>query len=132
MRCKAFIIITLHKGKYMEDIENSMQDKMYKMHHIAFQIELIVSKSYNKISKKYEINNKIMPDNESDMLYDILDGLTEKYIMDRINGHCSLQAMLDNRVEKLESIIDTNIVELLEINGKYDFKIDISEIDSMK
>ena len=44
----------------MEDIENSMQDKMYKMHHIAFQIELIVSKSYNEISKEYEINNKIM------------------------------------------------------------------------
>lgn len=114
----------------MEDIENSMQDKMYKMHHVAFQIELILSKSYNEISKEYEINNKIMPDNESDMLYAVVDGLTEKYILDRVTGHCSLQDMLDNPIEKLESIIDTTIVELLEINGRYDFKIDISEIDN--
>ena len=107
----------------MEDIENSMQDKMYKMHHIAFQIELIVSKSYNEISKEYEINNKIMPDNESDMLYAVVDGLTEKYILDRVTGHCSLQDMLDNSIEKLESIIEAKIVELFNISKKYNIGI---------
>ena len=108
----------------MEDIiGNSIQDKIYKMHHIAFQIELIVSKSYNEISKEYEINNKIMPDNESDMLYAVVDGLTEKYILDRVTGHCSLQDMLDNSIEKLESIIEAKIVELFNISKKYNIGI---------
>ena len=71
-------------------------------------------------------------DIRSDVLYAVVDGLTEKYIMDRVTGHCSLQAMLDNPIEKLESIIDTKIVELLEINGRYNFKIDISEIANME
>lgn len=107
----------------MEDIENSMQAKMIKMHTIAFQIELIVYQSYNEITDQYEINNKIMTDNEIDMLYSITDGLTEKYIMDRITGHCSLQAMLDNPVEKLESIIDKKIIELLNMAKKYEIEI---------
>ena len=103
----------------MEDIENSMQDKMIKMHVIAFEIEKVMGESNIKLS-----------DDEMNLLYCILDGLTEKYIMDRVTGHCSLQDMLDNPSKKLESIIDTEIVGLLAINEKYGFKIDISEIDN--
>lgn len=112
----------------MEDIiQNSMQDKMIKMHMIAFEIEKIMTDS-NRIG--IDESNIKLSDDEIDLLYCIIDGLTEKYIMDRVTGHCSLQAMLDNPIEKLENIIDIKIVELLKINEKYDFKIDISEIDT--
>ena len=57
------------------------------------------------------------------MLYAIVDGLTEKYILDRVTGHCSLQDMLDNSIEKLESIIEAKIVELFNISKKYNIGI---------
>ena len=108
-------------------MESSMQDKMIKMHMIAFEIENIMTDS-NKIGID-ESNIKINAD-EMDLLYCILDGLTEKFIMDRMTGHCSLKAMLDNPPEKLESIIDTDIEELIKINDKYNLKIDINSIDN--
>ena len=108
-------------------MESSMQDKMIKMHMIAFEIENIMTDS-NKIG--IDESNIKMNEHEMDLLYCILDGLTEKFIMDRMTGHCSLQAMLDNSVEKLESIIDTDIVELLKINDRYNLRIDINSIDN--
>ena len=110
-----------------EIIEKSMQDKMIKMHIIAFEIENIMTDS-NKISIDESILK--LTDDEMDLLYGILDGLTEKFIMDRMTGHCSLQAMLDNPPEKLESIIDTDIMELIKINEKYNLKININDIDN--
>lgn len=108
-------------------IEKSMEDKMIKMHLIAFQIEDIMTDN-NKIGiDESEIK---LTENEIDLLYAILDGLTEKYIMDRVTGYCSLQAMLDNPIEKLESIIDIKIAELLKINDKYGFNINIDDIDT--
>jgi len=100
-----------------EIIEKSMQDKMIKMHMIALELEI-----YESIIK--------MNNTEIDLLYCILDGLTEKFIMDRMTGHCSLQAMLDNPPEKLESIIDTDIEKLIQINEKYNLRIDINDIDN--
>ena len=111
---------------YMENEDilcESMQDKIYKMHHIAFQIELIVSNCYNENIKEYVINNLTMTEAETDIIYAIVDGLTEKYIMDRITGHCSLQAMLDNPIEKLEKIVDLKIIELLNMAKKYDIDV---------
>ena len=110
-----------------EIIEKSMQDKMIKMHIIAFEIENIMTDS-NKIGIDESILK--LTDDEMDLLYGILDGLTEKFIMDRMTGHCSLQAMLDNPPEKLESIIDTDIMELIKINEKYNLKININDIDN--
>ena len=110
-----------------EIIEKSMQDKMIKMHIIAFEIENIMTDS-NKIGIDESILK--LTDDEMDLLYGILDGLTEKFIMDRMTGHCSLQAMLDNPPEKLESIIDTDITELIKINEKYNLKININDIDN--
>lgn len=112
----------------MEDIilEKSMEDKMIKMHLIAFQIEDVMTDN-NKIG--IDQSDLKLSENEMDLLYGILDGLTEKYIVDRVTGHCSLQAMLDNPIEKLESMIDIKIVELLKINDKYGFNININEID---
>src|SRR3990167_11526487 len=98
-------------------MERSMQDKMIKMHMIALELEI-----YESIIK--------MNNTEIDILYCILDGLTEKFIMDRMTGHCSLKAMLDNPPEKLESIIDTDIAKLIKINDKYNLKIDINSIDN--
>ena len=110
-----------------EIIEKSMQDKMIKMHMIAFEIENIMTDS-NKIG--IDESNIKMNDDEMDLLYGILDGLTEEFIMDKMTGHCSLQAMLDNPPEKLESIIDTDIAELLKINDRYNLRIDINSIDN--
>ena len=110
-----------------EIMERSIQDKMIKMHIIAFEIENIMTDS-NKIGIDESILK--LTDDEMDLLYDILDGLTEKFIMDRMTGHCSLQAMLDSPPEKLESIIDTDITELIKINDKYNLKIDINSIDN--
>ena len=98
-------------------MKRSMQDKMDKMHLISFEIIDV-------------INENSMTDDELDMLYDILDGVIEKFIMDRMTGHCSLQDMLDNSPEKLESIIDTAIAELLKINDRYNLRIDINSIDN--
>ncbi len=98
----------------------SMEEKMYKMHNIAFQIENTV-KSYNEKTHNYEI--KHLTDDEIDSLFAIVDGLTEKYILDRMIGHCSLQTMLDNPPEKLESIIDDKILMLLQIAKKYSIEI---------
>ena len=110
-----------------EIIEKSMQDKIIKMHMIAFEIENIMTDS-NKIG--IDESNIKMNEHEMDLLYGILDGLTEKFIMDRMTGHCSLQAMLDNPPEKLENIIDTDIIELVKINDKYNLRIDINSIDN--
>ena len=110
-----------------EIIEKSMQDKIIKMHIIAFEIENIMTNG-NKIS--VNDSNIKLTDTEIDLLYCILDGLTEEFIMDKMTGHCSLQAMLDNPPEKLESIIDTDIAELIKINDKYNLKIDINSIDN--
>ena len=110
-----------------EIMERSIQDKMIKIHIIAFEIENIMTDS-NKISIDESILK--LTDDEMDLLYGILDGLTEKFIMDRMTGHCSLQAMLDNPPEKLESIIDTDIMELIKINEKYNLKININDIDN--
>jgi len=110
-----------------EIMERSIQDKMIKMHIIAFEIENIMTDS-NKIGIDESILK--LTDDEMDLLYGILDGLTEKFIMDRMTGHCSLQAMLDNPPEKLESIIDTDIMELIKINEKYNLKININDIDN--
>ena len=110
-----------------EIMEKSMQDKIIKMHMIAFEIENIMTDN-NKIGID-ESNIKMNAD-EMNLLYCILDGLTEKFIMDRMTGHCSLQDMLDNPPEKLENIIDTDITELIKINDKYNLKIDINSIDN--
>ena len=110
-----------------EIIEKSMQDKIIKMHMIAFEIENIMTDN-NKIGID-ESNIKMNAD-EMDLLYGILDGLTEKFIMDRMTGHCSLQAMLDNPPEKMESIINTDIEKLIQINEKYNFRININDIDN--
>ena len=110
-----------------EIIASSMRDKMIKMHMIAFEIENIMTNG-NKIS--VNDSNIKLTDTEIDLLYCILDGLTEKFIMDRMTGHCSLQAMLDYPVEKLENIIDTDIIELVKINDKYNLRIDINDIDN--
>ena len=110
-----------------EIIASSMRDKMVKMHMIAFEIENIMTNS-NKIS--VNDSNIKLTDTEIDLLYCILDGLTEKFIMDRMTGHCSLQDMLDNPPEKLENIIDTDIIELVKINDKYNLRININDIDN--
>ena len=110
-----------------EIIAGSMRDKMVKMHMIAFEIENIMTNS-NKIS--VNDSNIKLTDTEIDLLYCILDGLTEKFIMDRMTGHCSLQDMLDNPPEKLENIIDTDIIELVKINDKYNLRININDIDN--
>jgi len=110
-----------------EIIADSMQDKIIKMHMIAFEIENIMTDS-NKIG--IDESNIKMNEHEMDLLYCILDGLTEKFIMDRMTGHCSLKAMLDNPPEKLENIIDTDIIELVKINDKYNLRIDINDIDN--
>ena len=109
--------------KENDDVSESMQDKIYKMHHVAFQIELIIKNCYDENIKEYVINNLVMSDDETDMIYAIIDGLTEKYIMDRITGHCSLYEMINNPIEKLEKIIDNKIIELLQIANKYGIEI---------
>lgn len=102
-------------------IMESMEDKLDRMHFIAFQIQDIVQ-SFNEKTCNYEIKN--LNDDESDLLYAIVDGLTVKYIIDRLTGKCSLQAMLDSPIEKLEKIIDDEIVGLLEIAKKYNMQVD--------
>lgn len=78
----------------------SLREKIGEMHDLSFQI-------VDNKDLAQSLNKK-----DADLVYGIADGLTEKFIMDRINGRTSLQAMLDWPPGKLEKLVDDNIDEL--------------------
>ena len=79
---------------------------MQEMHRLVFGI--IDNVKWEKLSKKLS-TDKI------DNIYAIADGLTEKFILDRISGRTSLKQMIEWTPEKLELLIDNNIKELKKI-----------------
>lgn len=79
------------------------------MHRLVFGI--IDNVKWEKLSKK-------LSDNKLDNIYAIADGLTEKFVLDRINGTTSLEQMIKWTPEKLEKLIDNNIKELKKIKTK--------------
>ena len=88
----------------------SLYDKMDEMHRLVF--EIIDNTDGKNLSKKLSVN-------QVDNIYAIADGLTEKFVLDRIYGITSLEQMLKWTPEKLEKLIDNNIKELKKIKTKF-------------
>jgi hypothetical protein len=61
---------------------------------------------------------ELLTSDETDTIYGVADGLTEEFVMQRIEGRCSLQAMLDWSCDKLEGFVDTRLKELHNIGEK--------------
>lgn len=68
----------------------SMEQKNNLMHMIAFKIENKIYYNFDKI--KF---TTIITADDINLVYAIVDGLTGSFIMDRLNGYCSIQDMLN-------------------------------------
>jgi len=54
----------------------------------------------------------------SDVIWGMVDGLFPRYVMDRINGYCSLQELINFDLAEIEKRIDNNILMLRELNNE--------------
>lgn len=67
----------------------------------------------NKIHLKLvELGVCPFTDEETDEIYAVADGLTEEWVMNTIEGRCSLQRTLDWGVERIENYVDEKIKTL--------------------
>lgn len=87
--------------------EQSMYDKVGKMNGLALWMVDDANTFYEKLKAKFG-------DKGVDRYWGIADGLDEAYIMKRITGRCSLAVMFEP-IEKMEKMVDDNIVFLKEI-----------------
>ena len=71
----------------------SLEDKIWYMYKASLYIEEIINQHEIPLSEE-----------ELDTVYGHLDGLTEDFFMRHIEGRCSLQAMLDWSLERLETL----------------------------
>jgi len=53
----------------------------------------------------------------SDIIWNMIDGLFPKHIMDRINGRCSIQELINFDLSEVEKQIDNNIMTLRKLNN---------------
>lgn len=80
-------------------MEQSLEDKVGEMNGLGFEI-------FDDILKG---DQEPLTEEEGNVLFPVVDGLAEGYVMMHIEGRCSLQAMLDNTPEVLEKYVDDKI-----------------------
>lgn len=101
----------------MED-EISLSEKLCHIEYIAYTIEKYYEDCYPDINY-HDMIAKLLTSDEIDFLYAVLDNLVCNRVYKLMTGHCSLQAMLNNPIEKLENQADDAMNELLAIKAKY-------------
>lgn len=76
------------------------------------QLRLVLDVDYklNGVSAAVLIAN--MDEDDSDTVFGYADGLSQKYLMARITGRCSIQAMIDFDVAQYEAKVDNDILTL--------------------
>ena len=89
----------------------SMKEKIGKMNSLGLYLADAIE--YKKIDWR-----KLSKD-EMDNIYAVADGLTEKRIMDIMECRTSISVMLKNTPESLESNIDLNIKNLINIRNSF-------------
>jgi len=90
-------------------MEKSLKDKIGEMNQLGFKCDFYLrSEFYNDDATKDEI----------DEIYAVADGLTEEFVVNTLEGNCSLQRMLDWSCEKLENLADNKIKFLKEFLQK--------------
>ena len=88
-------------------LHSNLKDKIWYMYKASLYIEEMVN--------QYKIP---LTDTELNTVYGHLDGLTEDFFMRHIEGRCSLQAMLDWSLERLETLAITRCKEIRAIRLK--------------
>lgn len=98
------------------EIIESLQEKMHKAFYLAMNV------AYSELSPDGTcFTVRDCPEANDDRIWGWADGLVQDYAMKRINGECSLQAMIDFDIEKFEESVDSDIAffeGLLEKLGK--------------
>ena len=84
------------------DIEESLYEKVGTMNMLGNQIHY----------KLVELETCPFTDEETDEIYGVADGLTEEWVMNTLEGRCSLQRTLDWGVERVEHYVDEKILTL--------------------
>lgn len=79
-------------------MEKSLKDKIGEMNQLGFKCDVYL-----------RTNNHNATEDEVDEIYAVADGLTEKFVMDTLEGNCSLQRMLSWSCERLENLVDSKI-----------------------
>lgn len=80
----------------------SLHDKVGKMNWLGSQIHY----------KLIELNSSPFTDEETNEIYAVADGLTEEWVINTIEGRCSLQRTLDWGLERIENYVDEKILKM--------------------
>ena len=67
--------------------------------------------------------DKLYGEKISDIIWGMVDGLYPCYILDRINGRCSIQESINFDLSEIEKRIDNNILMLRELNNDKNSKV---------
>ena len=59
--------------------------------------------------------NLDLSEEEKDFVYSVADGLTTKFVINCIEGRCSIQQMIDWPVDKLEDLVDRELLRIQDI-----------------
>lgn len=93
-------------------LHDSLEDKLWYLYKAVLDIE-------DKINQQ----TVDLTDDELDLLYGILDGLTQDFFTRHIEGRCSLQASLTWSLEKLELLAIKECKQIRELRLKVKFAL---------
>lgn len=81
-------------------MEKSLKDKIGEMNQLGFKCDIYL---------RSEFYDDDATEDDVDEIYAVADGLTEKFVMDTLEGNCSLQRMLSWSCKRLENLVDSKI-----------------------
>lgn len=81
-------------------MEKSLKDKIGEMNQLGSKCDIYL---------RSEFYDDDATEDDVDEIYAVADGLTEKFVMDTLEGNCSLQRMLSWSCERLENLVDSKI-----------------------
>lgn len=90
------------EAEQADDMEDSLHHKIGRMNYIA----LCMCDKANEHADELE---QVIGNEGMDRYWSIADGLEEEWIMNRIDGRCSLKAMMETSIEDIEVRVDGNI-----------------------
>lgn len=79
-------------------MEKSLKQKIGEMNQLGFKCDVYL-----------RTNNHNATEDEVDEIYSVADGFIEKFVMNTLEGKCSLQQMQDWSCERLENLVDSKI-----------------------
>ena len=96
-----------------DEIEQSMEEKMWELQSLTW-----------KVCKRVEAGEFLLSEEMADLVYGYVDGLSQKWLLDRVTGRCSPAVFMAFDMEAEEKQMDEqiNVLKWVMENGRDPWK----------